>query len=174
MKNTIAINGTEVLFTTESKALPNQLAISTKKIARAFGKNHKIVLRDFREAIAKMEEIGGYKIGPTSPAPIYGEATYTDNQGKKRPMLAIGEKLFYQVALAYNGDLAFKIRRDFIDAFYEVKRLLVEAMEIYQKRSSGQRNRRRRELKDIIAKKNIQIEGQKKLIADCLAFLQEK
>jgi len=152
------INNTKVMFTTESKALPSIPAVSTLSIASAFEKEHKQVLRDFRVAIKKLQEINGLNSTPVDEIPIYKDFSYKDAKGETRPAMAVSEKLFYQVALAYTGELAFKLRKDFIETFYLMKeKILLQQEEIaslkynqllvHSNKSKGQNNRHKNKLK---------------------------
>ena len=156
------INNTKVMFTTESKALPSIPAISTLSIASAFEKEHKNVMRDFREAIVKL---GKLTTEPTHEDALYKEFNYKDKQGKTHVAMAVSEKLFYQVALAYKGDLAFKLRKEFIEAFYVMKeKILLQQEEIaslkynqllvHSNKSKGQNNRHKDKLKVRIAERD--------------------
>ena len=159
------INDNEVLFTNETEYLPNVTAVSTRAVARVFGKEHKRVLRDFREAIAKAEELSTDQKRPLVnkgfAEGIDYKVFYEKNEvtEKDMPIMAISEKLFYQVALAYRGDVAFGIRKNFVDTFFSMKEEIAYQQEqiakleyrellTHSNKSKGQNKRAKDKLKE--------------------------
>ncbi len=170
------INGVSIRFTDESKELPSVIAVSTVKIAEIFGKKHSVVLDDFNRALKHIE--GSPLDWTSSTEPLYADMTYRSKQGKELPAMAISEKLFYLVVLAYDGKKAFDLRQKFIDTFFDMRLQLMEATVAFQNRSSSQRSRRRKELKESHKEEIIQLEADAKhkdeVIAMCMEILQKK
>lgn len=171
------INGVKIRFTDESEVLPSVIAVSTERIAKIFNKDHRNVLRDFRNAIEKMEEIDELNSEQVSEQPLYANIKYIDEAGRKQPALAVSERLFYQVVLAYTGDKAFILRKEFIDTFFDMRVELELRTKTFINRSASQRDRRRKELKESYSKEisvlQAKIDHKNKLIAECMASLQE-
>ena len=170
------INGVTIRFTDESKELPSVVAVSTVRIAKIFEKEHKEVLRNFRNHIQYLEA-SGIK-SPTSEMPLYADIEYIDSQGKKRKAMAVSERLFYQVVLSWNTKKSRELRVEFVNAFFDMRLQLMEATVAFQNRSSGQRDRRRKELKQSHKEEVLVLEEKVKernrVIAECMALLQDE
>ena len=164
MQSIEIINGERVLFSNETEYLPNIMSISTFSIARIFGKDNHKVVRDFEEAIRKDTEIRHGKIAEPKlkgfKEGVDYFTFYRDNgKGVEVKAIAVGRDLFYQVVLAYTGDEAFKIRREFIQAYKNLENIVVlqkqeiaeleyKELQTHSNKSKGQNNRRKRELGD--------------------------
>ncbi|SFB80622.1 phage regulatory protein, rha family [Flexibacter flexilis DSM 6793] len=80
---------------------------TSRKVAQAFGKEHKIVMRDIRE-LGCSPEFGGYNFVPTS---------YLDKQGKERPEYQITKNGFVMLVMGYTGENAMAFKEAYIAAF---------------------------------------------------------
>ena len=175
MKKSVTINGTNILFTDESKALGGVIAVTSRKIADVFGKQHSKVMGDLKEA---SDKIGVLNFGDPQDEPLFVDIELRDKANNLQPAMAVSEKLFYQVVLAYRTDTAFAIRKQFIDSFFEMKEAIrcheIEKLEMQKKqieehsnRSKGQNNREKKKLRARAKESEV-------LVAKCVAFLNSK
>ena len=169
MKKKKKINNTTVLFTNESKVLGGVNAVSTLDIAEAFGKNHKRVLEDFDLAIKRLK-IGEHKIRLSSNNPYFAEISYTSKQNKQVRALAVSEQLCYMVILAYTGEAAFNVRKQFVKTFFDMRNELERQTQLFINKSKGQRDRRRKELK---ADHKKELAERNALIEQCMVMLKK-
>lgn len=165
------INGMSIVFSDETEYLKGIPAVSSASIAVAFGKRHDNVLRDFRDYI---DEIHLLKNEATpEEAEKYGVREgidycwfdREDEYGRTQKAIAVGERLFYLVALAYRGKAAIEMRAEFVNTFFEMKKTVyeqkVQLLESERKRaiehsnrSKGQNKRAKDKLKQQVLEQN--------------------
>jgi Rha family phage regulatory protein len=80
----------------------NEVTMTSKELAEITGKRHDHVIRDIKVEIEKLQRDG---IG----APIFGETSYSDAQGKKQPCYEFGKKGAMQLALKYDAVTRYKV-----------------------------------------------------------------
>jgi len=106
--NAIALSPEQFIF-----AEDYELKTTSLKIAEAFGKLHKHVLRDIEKIIAQTADLaGGPKFGLV-------EYEYQNNLGKtvKAPAYEMGKDGFILVVMGYTGEKAMAIKVAYINAF---------------------------------------------------------
>ena len=93
--------------------------VTSLQVAEAFGKEHKNIMRDIRETIAKCSK--------SFSALNFELAEYMDEQGKPRPMYLLTKDGFMMVAMGYVTHEAMTIKEAYIKRFNEMERQLAEA-----------------------------------------------
>jgi len=90
----------------------NQEVYTTSlKIAEVFQKNHFHVMRDIKNLIEDLKEIGEFN------ATNFGFISYKDSRNRKQEMYAIDRDGFSQLVMVFTGKKALKFRSKFIKAF---------------------------------------------------------
>lgn len=87
----------------------NELKTNSLKIAEAFGKMHKHVLRDIERIMSQTADL--------LDAPKFGLVDYLDAKGESRKMYEITKDGFMLVVMGYSGEAAMKIKVAYINAF---------------------------------------------------------
>lgn len=91
-------------------------AVTSLQVAEHFGKEHRNVLADVRNTIAKCSE--------SFSALNFQLAEYTDEQAKPRPMYLLSKDGFMMVAMAYTTPEAMRIKEAYIARFNDMEREL--------------------------------------------------
>lgn len=91
------------------------LTMSTLQIAELTGKNHKDVMRDFRNMVDSLEK-GSKLVGGDernfAPIGFYKETTYKDSLNRNKPMYELDEDLCNTLVMGYDAPLRFKIAKE--------------------------------------------------------------
>ena len=135
------------LKTINGKEVP---AVTSLQVAEAFGKDHRNVLRDIRETIAKCSE--------SFSALNFELAEYRDEQDKPRPMYILSKDGLMMVAMAYTTPEAMRVKEAYINRFNEMERAITE------NRPALSREEILSQALEIIGKKNTALEQQ--ILAD--------
>lgn len=88
----------------------NDAWVSSRDIAKLFGKEHKHVMKSIREQILPYvsEEFSRSNFGPSK---------YTDSRGKRQPEYNLNRKSFTIVAMGFTGKKAMQFKEAYIEAF---------------------------------------------------------
>ena len=93
-----------------------KVVVSSRDIARAFEKEHKIVMRDIRGIIEQDPDWGdGYNF-----VPIFE----TDSYGREQPVYLMTRDGFALLVMGYTGEKAMAFKKAYIAAFNEMERRL--------------------------------------------------
>lgn len=84
----------------------NQVVVSSRQIAKDFGKEHKVVLRSVREILAEQN----------CAAKFFYESTY-DNRGKEYPEYLMNRDVFSLLVMGFTGSKALEWKVRYIQAF---------------------------------------------------------
>lgn len=91
------------------------LTMSTLQIAELTGKNHKDVMRDFRNMVDSLMQgsklVGGDERN-SAPIGFYKESTYKDSLNRNKPMYELDEDLCNTLVMGYDAPLRFKIAKE--------------------------------------------------------------
>ena len=87
--------------------------VTSLQVAEAFGKEHKNIMRDIRETIAKCSK--------SFSALNFELAEYMDEQGKPRPMYLLTKDGFMMVAMGYTTHETMTIKEAYINRFNEME-----------------------------------------------------
>lgn len=99
--------------------LKNKQALTTSlKVAEVFEKRHDIVLRAIENAKSSLRKIADAKSAIIS-------ATYTDAQGKSRPMYLLNRDGFTFVTMGFTGVKAAEFKWNYIQAFNAMEQILL-------------------------------------------------
>lgn len=99
--------------------LKNKQALTTSlKVAEVFGKRHDNVLQAIERAKSSLLN---FKDAKNAIIP----ATYTDDQGKQRPMYLLNRDAFSFVVMKFTGEKAAQWQWDFIQAFNAMEQQLL-------------------------------------------------
>lgn len=115
--NTVTAMNTAVKTASVSLVVDNTkpLTMSTLQIAELTGKNHKDVMRDFRNMVDSLEK-GSKLVGGDernfAPIGFYKETTYKDSQNRNKPMYELDEDLCNTLVMGYDAPLRFKIAKE--------------------------------------------------------------
>ena len=93
--------------------------VTSLQVAEAFGKEHKNIMRDIRETIAKCSK--------SFSALNFELAEYMDEQDKPRPMYLLTKDGLMMVTMGYTTHEAMTIKEAYINRFNEMERQLAEA-----------------------------------------------
>lgn len=88
----------------------NDAWVSSRNIAKLFGKEHKHVLRDIEEKILPY-------VSEEFNQSNFGLVKYKDKKGESRPEYLINRKSFTIVAMGYTGKKAMQFKEAYIEAF---------------------------------------------------------
>ncbi|MEW4354074.1 Rha family transcriptional regulator [Streptococcus pneumoniae] len=102
------------------------LVVSSLQVAEVFGKRHKRVLEDIRIKIERLKK-GEPKIGLTPKDEVdtyFWEETYTDSQGKKRPIYFMTQKGCTYLVMGYTGEKADAYQCAYIEEFDRMQKAL--------------------------------------------------
>lgn len=95
------------------------------QVAEMFNKAHKIVLRDTRNLIKNIKNLGvGTKL--YSPQELYRKSTYKDIQGKKQPMYEMTKDGFILLAMGYTDKKFMEIKLTYIGQFNAMQHYIQE------------------------------------------------
>ncbi len=95
-----------------------KVVVSSRDIARVFGKRHDNVLKDVRE-LKVSEEFGLLN---------FEESSYTNEQNKQQPEYLVTRDGFTILAMGYTGETAMRFKEAYIKAFNEMERKLQTPM----------------------------------------------
>lgn len=115
--NTVTAMNTAVKTASVSLVVDNTkpLTMSTLQIAELTGKNHKDVMRDFRNMVDSLEK-GSKLVGGDernfAPIGFYKETTYKDSLNRNKPMYELDEDLCNTLVMGYDAPLRFKIAKE--------------------------------------------------------------
>ena len=115
--NTVTVMNTAVKTASMSLVVDNTkpLTMSTLQIAELTGKNHKDVMRDFRNMVDSLEK-GSKLVGGDernfAPIGFYKETTYKDSLNRNKPMYELDEDLCNTLVMGYDAPLRFKIAKE--------------------------------------------------------------
>lgn len=84
-------------------------ATTSLAIAEHFGKRHDHVIRNIKDLMSNLPE--------SFSLPNFGEAEYTDEQGKPRPMFIVYFDGFILLVMGYTGKKALQMKLAYIEAF---------------------------------------------------------
>lgn len=96
--------------------------VTSQQVAEAFGKEHKNIMRDIRETIAKCSK--------SFSALNFELAEYMDEQGKPRPMYLLTKDGLMMVTMGYTTHEAMTIKEAYINRFNEMERQIAEAEKV--------------------------------------------
>lgn len=131
-------NATALLHQTSERALvtlQHREATTTSLIvADAFGKKHQHVM----EAIRKVQCSEAFSRSN------FRQSEYTDDRGKKQPMVEMSRDGFSFLAMGFNGKRAAQFKEQFLDAFNKMERALLNKNNLswQQERVTGKIARR--------------------------------
>ncbi|HCO5198208.1 TPA: Rha family transcriptional regulator [Escherichia coli] len=114
--NTVTTMNTAIKPASVSLVVDNTkpLTMSTLQIAELTGKNHKDVMRDFRNMVDSLEK-GSKLVGGDernfAPIGFYKETTYKDSLNRNKPMYELDEDLCNTLVMGYDAPLRFKIAK---------------------------------------------------------------
>lgn len=95
------------------------------QVAEMFNKAHKIVLRDTRNLIKNIKDLGvGTKL--YSPQELYRKSTYKDIQGKTQPMYEMTKDGFILLAMGYTDKKFMEIKLTYIGQFNAMQHYIQE------------------------------------------------
>ena len=86
------------------------------KVAGFFERNHRHVLRDIRDLVAKCSE--------NFTEPNFGLSEYTDPTGRKLPMYLLTKDGFMMLAMGYTGERAMRLKEAYIAQFNAMEEAL--------------------------------------------------
>ncbi|MFA2072285.1 Rha family transcriptional regulator [Escherichia coli] len=115
--NTVTTMNTAIKTASVSLVVDNTkpLTMSTLQIAELTGKNHKDVMRDFRNMVDSLEK-GSKLVGGDernfAPIGFYKETTYKDSLNRNKPMYELDEDLCNTLVMGYDAPLRFKIAKE--------------------------------------------------------------
>ncbi|EHS0126818.1 TPA: Rha family transcriptional regulator [Escherichia coli] len=115
--NTVTTMNTAIKPASVSLVVDNTkpLTMSTLQIAELTGKNHKDVMRDFRNMVDSLEK-GSKLVGGDernfAPIGFYKETTYKDSLNRNKPMYELDEDLCNTLVMGYDAPLRFKIAKE--------------------------------------------------------------
>ncbi|ENC8681764.1 Rha family transcriptional regulator [Escherichia coli] len=115
--NTVTAMNTAIKPASVSLVVDNTkpLTMSTLQIAELTGKNHKDVMRDFRNMVDSLEK-GSKLVGGDernfAPIGFYKETTYKDSLNRNKPMYELDEDLCNTLVMGYDAPLRFKIAKE--------------------------------------------------------------
>lgn len=115
--NTVTTMNTAIKPASVSLVVDNTkpLTMSTLQIAELTGKNHKDVIRDFRNMVDSLEK-GSKLVGGDernfAPIGFYKETTYKDSLNRNKPMYELDEDLCNTLVMGYDAPLRFKIAKE--------------------------------------------------------------
>lgn len=112
-----------------------KLKMTSLELAERIGKRHDHVIRDIRNEIEKLENVG------ISTYPIFELSEYKDNSGKKNIMYTFGKDGAMQIAARYSA----KIRYELIQYIKKLESIIKEknSSEWLQDRKNGKLVRRK-------------------------------
>ena len=90
--------------------------LSTRKVATIFGKDHAKVLRTVANLIKNDDKFSKAN---------FGLSKYKDASGKTNKEYLLNSKSFTLVAMGFNGEEALKFKKDYIDAFENMRELII-------------------------------------------------
>lgn len=105
----------------------DQVFTTSLKVAKVFGKQHKHVIEAIDNAVKTLQEVSGPDFRPAEKAFI--KSSYTDAQGKNRPMYYLNRDAFSFVAMGFTGKKAAEWKWKYIQAFNQME----EALKAQQK-----------------------------------------
>lgn len=95
------------------------------RVARAFGKEHKSIIRTIRTLMGSAQNCAGLGSAENSAhARWFYESSYLDAQGKQRPMFVMNRDGFSLLAMGLTGAKALKFKIAFIDQFNKMEELV--------------------------------------------------
>lgn len=100
-----------------SRAIPVTTSLI---VAEYFGKEHSRVLRDTRELMADIKDIG-----ETAEMYYVLESTYKDTYGREYPSYEFNEPFWMMLVMGYTGKKATEIKMKFIAQFMKMKQELL-------------------------------------------------
>lgn len=86
------------------------------KVAEFFERNHRHVLRDIRDLVAKCSK--------NFTEPNFGLSEYTDPTGRKLPMYLLTKDGFMMLAMGYTGERAMRLKEAYIAQFNAMEEAL--------------------------------------------------
>ncbi|WP_124037325.1 Rha family transcriptional regulator [Escherichia coli] len=115
--NTVTTMNTAIKPASVSLVVDNTkpLTMSTLQIAELTGKNHKDVMRDFRNMVDSLEKGSKLVEGDErnfAPIGFYKETTYKDSLNRNKPMYELDEDLCNTLVMGYDAPLRFKIAKE--------------------------------------------------------------
>lgn len=99
----------------------NQALTTSLKVAEVFGKRHDNVLQAIERAKSSLLN---FKDAKNAIIP----ATYTDDQGKQRPMYLLNRDAFSFVAMKFTGETAAQWQWNFIQAFKAMEQRIIQLL----------------------------------------------
>lgn len=100
--------------------MKNKQAVTTSlEVAKAFGKNHRDVIRTIENKISSAQNYAQYKT-------MFEESTYQDASGKSNKMYFMNRDGFVFIAMGFTGSKADKFKLKYIDAFNEMEQVIRE------------------------------------------------
>ncbi|ENU2792751.1 Rha family transcriptional regulator [Campylobacter jejuni] len=113
--NAININNQKVSFENKN----NQIFCTSIDVAKVFGKKHFHVLRDIKNILNDLREIGDFKCQSN-----FGLVKYKDLKGELRTSYQISRDGFSLLAMRFTGKRSLRFKIAFINAFNEMEKLL--------------------------------------------------
>lgn len=99
----------------------DKVVVSSKMVAEKFEKNHFDVLRTLT---AKLQSVNGNRLSLH-----FFKTSYKDDSGKSNTMYLMDRDGFSFLVMGFTGEKADKWKLDFIDAFNEMERALIDMEE---------------------------------------------
>lgn len=99
----------------------NELVVSSREVAKNFGKQHKNVIRDIENIL---KDLG---VSSKMSTPMFIETTYIQEQNKQEyKEYLITKKGFTLLAMGFNGSKAMEFKLKYIEAFEKMEKALRE------------------------------------------------
>lgn len=100
--------------------IKNKQAVTTSlEVAKAFGKNHRDVIRTIENKISSAQNYAQYKT-------MFEESTYQDASGKSNKMYFMNRDGFVFIAMGFTGSKADKFKLKYIEAFNKMEQVIRE------------------------------------------------
>lgn len=100
--------------------MKNKQAVTTSlEVAKAFGKNHRDVIRTIENKISSAQNYAQYKM-------MFEESTYQDASGKSNKMYFMNRDGFVFIAMGFTGSKADEFKLKYIDAFNKMEQVIRE------------------------------------------------
>lgn len=102
-----------------------EVTTTSLKVANLFGKQHKIVLRDIRNLMNRIDDIG---VGTDLYLPnnLFHASSYSDVQGKNQPMFTLTKDGFTLLVMGYTDRSSMKFKLQYISQFNAMEKYIRE------------------------------------------------
>ncbi|EAM0952603.1 phage regulatory protein, partial [Campylobacter jejuni] len=121
MSNKVIINKQEVQFDTQN----NQIFCTSLDVAKVFGKEHKNILRDIKNILNDLREIGDVQCKSNFELSFkVRKIQGFKGRERKYPYYNLTRDGFSLLAMGFTGKKALQFKIAFINAFNEMEKLL--------------------------------------------------